>query len=1081
MLLPPEDTVVNSAAAVAADAFGRTFGEGLGGGGGSPVDPSVGGGGSGSPATPGSSSSLRRQSAIWGGINSGNFDREAERYRAVIEMLEGSSGGSPKPGGGGGGGLSGGGGRGESHSMRARRKMATDPALVLETRSVRISRRTDARSIVKKLKREFTENADSLEELDRLQLHDNNNSKNVPGAVEMYKSDAASGTAWIHVTVEAPRVLLAAARRDAILRWFRDAWRAALKPAVPEHSLSQLRRMASASTSAPSSHQAPLSRSPSTKAALGQPGDDDAGGGGGRDASGPPTKKRAAGSDGKHRRSSSAHGVAIFDEDFDVIVPDFETIDSPHGAGNSDPADAPNRSPKLAPTQSQDLLSLLLSKDVTTSSEDATGDADGDGIEHGDCEKEKKKETPQPPRAFDAPSATTTTKTRGGIHSMKSQRHRRAVSEIPAEVAGASFLADLNDDASSSASSSVVAGRVPPRLDVPGVGGVGVVGGSDGNAEESHKTGGGTSIKEGDDVEGSATKMEVTKEEEKKKKAGEKGGEGEEEAEEEKEEEEEIMFLVDITAPQLNFEGKDASGRFLLAAVNGRVVGRRARRPVSVAAATAAAAAAASSTALSPTSAADAIAASAAHWGRRQVAVQLRKVQAHVAPTDVDVNAGVQWLDEAVFAPDTQGEGRGRESGGGGNVGGSGSDVDGNKRTNATSYLLRQVFKPCAMDLEFTTHIPEKNKKKKDHHHDHQQQHGVGGTTAAAGSAIVGVESGGSAGAGEGGVGTGAGGGRLPRKTAHQGKAGQPQALTEFALRSPEIEAEMTAEQYAALVDVISTIFLAQLADPPPRPSAAAAALLAVEGRSLVEGEERASAAVVAGPLAAFRLARWAAVAAAADVADARALMSAGSPFFFGGFAAGKGKGIVAQLLSPSSSLSAVEGCCDALVSRLSSAAAAAETGVSSAVTSAEALVRPNRRRPAIKLLLSVDRFRWALRRGGRTFLVAAIEHLSLTRERHMDSSGMTKLNLSELALDVPPPRVQGARSAKAWAAQENVWKSVLSRWDPGGGGGGGGGSGGGGGADHVDAHGDGGGHVPNDRLTIGDGIGGSDDRHHPR
>ena len=128
----------------------------------------------------------------------------------------------------------------------------------------------------------------------------------------------------------------------------------------------------------------------------------------------------------------------------------------------------------------------------------------------------------------------------------------------------------------------------------------------------------------------------------------------------------------------------------------------------------------------------------------------------------------------------------------------------------------------------------------------------------------------------------------------------------------------------------------------------------------------------------------------------------------------------------------------DAHVLRLAAAAAAAESAVAAAVTSAEALVRPNRRRPAIKLLLSVDHFRWALRTRGKTFLVANIAQLSLSRERHVDSSGMTKLNLAELALDIPPPKVQGPGvSAKDWATQANQWKPVLARWDPSGGGGG--------------------------------------------
>ena len=75
----------------------------------------------------------------------------------------------------------------------------------------------------------------------------------------------------------------------------------------------------------------------------------------------------------------------------------------------------------------------------------------------------------------------------------------------------------------------------------------------------------------------------------------------------------------------------------------------------------------------------------------------------------------------------------------------------------------------------------------------------------------------------------------------------------------------MSSDQFAALVDVIGSIFLAQIPDHPPRPAMKATALLAVEGRSLVEGEERASAAVVAGPLAAFRVARWAATCAVVD------------------------------------------------------------------------------------------------------------------------------------------------------------------------------------------------------------------------
>ena len=77
---------------------------------------------------------------------------------------------------------------------------------------------------------------------------------------------------------------------------------------------------------------------------------------------------------------------------------------------------------------------------------------------------------------------------------------------------------------------------------------------------------------------------------------------------------EEVLFVVEVSAPQMNFEGKDSSGRLLLAAVSGLVVGRRTRESAH------------------------------SRWGRRLVTVALEQVQAHVAPTDIDVNAGVQWL-----------------------------------------------------------------------------------------------------------------------------------------------------------------------------------------------------------------------------------------------------------------------------------------------------------------------------------------------------------------------------------------------------------------------------------------------------
>ena len=122
----------------------------------------------------------------------------------------------------------------------------------------------------------------------------------------------------------------------------------------------------------------------------------------------------------------------------------------------------------------------------------------------------------------------------------------------------------------------------------------------------------------------------------------------------EEREEEEIMFVVDVTTPQINFEGKDGAGRFLLAAVSGRVLGRRARRQFTTHTLSPRSdddSIFANRGIISPTSPTDADD-SDAHWGRRVVAVRLLDAQAHVAPLDVDVYAGVQWLDESLFAPE---------------------------------------------------------------------------------------------------------------------------------------------------------------------------------------------------------------------------------------------------------------------------------------------------------------------------------------------------------------------------------------------------------------------------------------------
>jgi hypothetical protein len=64
-------------------------------------------------------------------------------------------------------------------------------------------------------------------------------------------------------------------------------------------------------------------------------------------------------------------------------------------------------------------------------------------------------------------------------------------------------------------------------------------------------------------------------------------------------------------------------------------------------------------------------------WSRFEVSVMLEHVQAHVAPTDVDPGAGIQWLPKIH-----------RKS----------SEV---KRTGA---LLERVFMPCQMFFRITRH-----------------------------------------------------------------------------------------------------------------------------------------------------------------------------------------------------------------------------------------------------------------------------------------------------------------------------------------------------------------------------------------
>lgn len=64
-------------------------------------------------------------------------------------------------------------------------------------------------------------------------------------------------------------------------------------------------------------------------------------------------------------------------------------------------------------------------------------------------------------------------------------------------------------------------------------------------------------------------------------------------------------------------------------------------------------------------------------WKRMEISVMLEHVQAHVAPTDVDLGAGVQWLPKI---------------------------IRGSPKVMRTGALLERVFMPCDMYFQFTRH-----------------------------------------------------------------------------------------------------------------------------------------------------------------------------------------------------------------------------------------------------------------------------------------------------------------------------------------------------------------------------------------
>ncbi|KAG5543788.1 hypothetical protein RHGRI_016520 [Rhododendron griersonianum] len=129
-------------------------------------------------------------------------------------------------------------------------------------------------------------------------------------------------------------------------------------------------------------------------------------------------------------------------------------------------------------------------------------------------------------------------------------------------------------------------------------------------------------------------------------------------------------FMVNIVEPQFNLHSEDSNGRFLLAADSGRVLARSFHSVLHI----------------GYQIIGQALGAGNVHvpechpemtWNRKEFSVMLEHVQAHVAPTDVDPGAGLQWLPKICRSSPNR------------------------KRTGA---LLERVFVPCDMYFRYTRH-----------------------------------------------------------------------------------------------------------------------------------------------------------------------------------------------------------------------------------------------------------------------------------------------------------------------------------------------------------------------------------------
>ncbi|KAK9109067.1 hypothetical protein Sjap_017127 [Stephania japonica] len=139
---------------------------------------------------------------------------------------------------------------------------------------------------------------------------------------------------------------------------------------------------------------------------------------------------------------------------------------------------------------------------------------------------------------------------------------------------------------------------------------------------------------------------------------------------EDKEEEGTRHFMVNVIQPQFNLHSEEANGRFLLAAASGRVLARSFHSVLHVGLdmiQQALGAGSINNPEYQPEMT----------WKRVELSVMLEQVQAHVAPTDVDPGAGLQWLPKILRS---------------------------SPKVKRTGALLERVFMPCTMYFRYTRH-----------------------------------------------------------------------------------------------------------------------------------------------------------------------------------------------------------------------------------------------------------------------------------------------------------------------------------------------------------------------------------------